>query len=240
MNTIISIPGRETQTISGLSLTKSQVIASFAGDIDLSGMDATETTSGDTTTIAFSNRTGTKGNDVTVNIENVNVSGDLVVNTRILIPGREAQVIPGIKMTGSQVIAAYATDLDLSSMELSEYDESSEHVVAFTTRTGTKGADINDIFNAIQSASNVTVSAGNVTAGPAPEAATTSAAPQPGTTIVIPGREDQFIPDMVLDAQMVKDSFSSEIDLSGYNVEETDQGNGRMEVRFTARTGTKG
>lgn len=243
MNTIISIPGREVQTIPGFTMTADDVISSFAGTIDLSSFAVSETTndSGDAV-ITFSTRTGTKGHDVNVTIENLNVSGDLVINaTRIEIPGREAQVIPNANMSASDVVAAFAGTLDLNQYESSEsYDESIK-VVRFSTRTGTKGSggqvDISEIFRALS---------GQVAtaAAPTPEVVVEEDEYTPvtlhNTRIIIPGREVQDLPGMVLDASQVRSSFSGSLDLSGYDVEENDLEDGTLEVRFTARTGTKG
>lgn len=246
-STTIIIPGREAQVISGLAMTAADVRAAYAGDIDLSNMNESTETSGEMTTITFANKTGTKGNDIIVN---VNVDGDIVVNnTRIEIPGREAQTIPGLVMTPADVRAAFAGDVDLTGMNVQEAVDGDTHVITFANRTGTKGQTnlLSAIFAAVQEAEaqqRATVDAEEdfvdeyfedadleVVADETPELTS--------TRIVIPGREDQFIPGIVLDAQMVKDSFSGEIDLSGYNVEEIENGS-TLEVRFSARTGTKG
>lgn len=241
MNTIISIPGREVQTIPGFTMTADDVISSFAGTIDLSSFAVSETTNdnGDAV-ITFSTRTGTKGHDVSVNIENLNVSGDLVINaTRIEIPGREAQVIPNANMSAGDVVAAFAGTLDLNQYESSESYDDGIKVVRFATRTGTKGSggqvDISDIFRALS---------GQVaTTAPTPEVVEEDEYPAVAlrnTRIIIPGREVQDLPGMVLDASQVRSSFSGSLDLSGYDVEENDLEDGTLEVRFTARTGTKG
>lgn len=258
-STTIIIPGRETQVINGLTLSKADVVASFAGDIDLGQMVATETKDGGNVTIAFANRTGTKGsNGVTINIDSLNIQadGDIVVNTRIEIPGREAQVIPGIVMAQADVRAAFAGEIDLGGMVCNECADGDTQVISFANRTGTKGqVDLLDlIFKAVQAQAAQNVAA------PAPAAPSNTYAVMQdededefeeddlsdeydvqllNTRIVIPGREAQIIQGIVLDAQMVKDSFSGEIDLSGYNVEEVDNGD-TLDVIFTARTGTKG
>ena len=236
-STTIIIPGRETQTIPGLVLTTADVIASFAGDIDLSQMTSSETTEGSNVTITFANRTGTKGSEVTVNIEQVNINGDVMVNsTRIEIPGREAQVIPGIVMNQAEVRAAFAGEIELAGMQCTESEEDGVAIISFANKTGTKGQV--DILNTILAAVAANAPAVEATAEDIEEDED-EFIEVVNTLISIPGREDQVIPGIVLDAQMVKDSFSGEIDLSGYNVEETENGN-TLEVRFTARTGTKG
>lgn len=255
VSTTIIIPGRETQTIPGLNLSKSDVIASFAGDIDLGQMTATETNEGGNVTIAFANKTGTKGSDVIVN-----VAGDVIINTRIEIPGREAQLIPGVVMTPVDVRAAFAGEIELGGMDCTEACEGTTNVISFANKTGTKGQTnvLAAIFEAVQAAQvaqagQITTEVG-YTAEPVEDLSDeddffdeededeyieTAAPALTNTRIVIPGREAQVIPGIVLDAQMVKDSFSGEIDLSGYNVEEIERGN-TLEVIFTARTGTKG
>lgn len=248
-STTIVIPGRETQVIPEIEMSKSDVIAAFAGDINLGNMTATETRDESGVTITFANKTGTKGNDVVINTEvlNVSVEGDVVVNnTRIEIPGREAQVIPGLVMTPSDVQAAFAGDVDLSGMTFSEEDLGDTHLISFANRTGTKGQTnlMQAIVAAVQQAQEESTALAQEEAPVAVAQEETSVAVEEtlelnSTRIVIPGREDQVIEDIVLDAQMVKDSFSGEIDLSGYNVEEVENGN-TLEVRFTARTGTKG
>lgn len=245
-STTIIIPGREAQVISGLAMTAADVRAAYAGDIDLSNMNESTETSGEMTTITFANKTGTKGNDIIVN---VNVDGDIVVNnTRIEIPGREAQTIPGLVMTPADVRAAFAGDVDLTGMNVQEAVDGDTQVITFANRTGTKGQTnlLSAIFAAVQEAetqqrATVDAEADNVEEYLANEYfEDTDETPElTSTRIVIPGREDQFIQGIVLDAQMVKDSFSGEIDLSGYNVEEIENGS-TLEVRFSARTGTKG
>ena len=257
-STTIVIPGRETQTIPGLVMTKSDVISAFAGDINLSGMDATETKEGDSVTITFANKTGTKGNDIIINAEvlNVNVEGDVVVNTRIEIPGRETLEIPGMVMTPSDVRAAFAGDVDLTGMTVNEETRDDFKVITFANKTGTKGTEtlMSVIMAAVEQATAEQATAGSdpfneVDSISATEAVSMVEAASimeeevdvalTSTRIIIPGREDQFIPGMLLDAQQVKDSFSGELDLSGYDVEEIESGS-TLEVRFTARTGTKG
>lgn len=242
-STTIIIPGRETQVINGLTLGKAEIIASFAGDIDLSGFVATETRDGSNVTVAFANRTGTKGNDIYVTGDlNLQVEGDVVINsTRIEIPGREAQVIPGLRMSQSDVRASFAGEIDLAAMNCSESTDGDTHVISFANRTGTKGTTnvLSAIFAAVEEAQ----------ATQAREAAEAELEEEydefeedetlVNTRVSIPGREDLVIRGMVLDAQMVKDSFSGDIDLSGYNVEEIENGN-TLDVVFTARTGTKG
>lgn len=248
MNTIITIPGRETQTVSGFSMSKEDVIASYAGTIDLSSLEANESTNdnGDTV-ITFSNRTGTKGQDVSVNIENLNVSGDLVVNaTRIEIPGRETSTIPNMNMSVQDVVSAFAGTMDLSRYESNESLEGDVKVVRFSTRTGTKGAgqiSIEDVFRTVVNAATTTAAPqvnSEADTVPQVDADEDVALELTNTRIVIPGRESQFIRGMVLDAQQVRNSFAGQIDLSNYDVEEIDQDDGTLEVRFTARTGTKG
>ena len=241
-STTIIIPGRETQTIPGLTLSKADVIASFAGDIDLSRMVATESRDDNGVTISFANKTGTKGSDVTVNIDNVNISGDVVVNTRIEIPGREAQIIPGLVMKPNDVRAAFAGEVDLGGMVCTESQERDCHVISFANRTGTKGqVNIMDvIFQAVQDAQTSRDESEDEF-----EDELTDFEDEDldvvvsNTRIFIPGREAQVIPGIVLDAQMVKNTFAGEIDLSGYNVEEVERGD-TLDVIFTARTGTKG
>ena len=253
-STTIVIPGRETQTIPGLVMTKSDVIAAYAGDIDLSNMVATEEEdSSGSVTITFANRTGTKGSDVNLHIESLtlNVEGDVAVNTRIEIPGREATVVPGIVMNKADVVSAFAGDLDLGSMTCTECVEGDTQVITFANRTGTKGQTnlLSAIFAAVQEQAAADQAAlvddeeedeffdeeddeyGYEDEDEVPALR--------NTLIAIPGREVQTVPGIVMDAQMVKDSFSGDIDLSGFTVEEIENGD-TLEVRFTARTGTKG
>ena len=246
-STTIVIPGRETQTIPGLVMTKSDVIAAYAGDIDLSNMVATEETSETGgTTITFANKTGTKGSDIIVSGDlNVSVQGDVVVNnTRIVIPGREAQVIPGLAMSKADVIAAYAGDMDLSGMNCEESFEGDTTVITFSNKTGTKGQTnlLDAIFAAVAEQSNQASVESTEDAEDEDfedEDEDEDEVVLRNTLIMIPGREAQRVPGIVMDAQLVKDSFSGDIDLSGYDVEEVDNGD-TLEVRFTARTGTKG
>ena len=239
-STTIIIPGRETQTIPGLTLSKADVIASFAGDIDLSRMVATESREGEGVVISFANKTGTKGSDVTVNIDNVNISGNVIVNTRIEIPGREAQIIPGLVMTQDDVRAAFAGEVDLAGMNCTESQERDCHVISFANRTGTKGQTniMSAIFQAVQDAQANQGATVEDYEEEYPEEEEEEVVLS-NTRIYIPGREVQLIPGIVLDAQMVKNTFAGEIDLSGYNVEEIDRGD-TLDVVFTARTGTKG
>ena len=228
-STTIIIPGRETQVIPGLELTKENVIASFAGEIDLSGMTSTESRDEDGVTITFANRTGTKGTDITINI-----AGDVnIVGTRIEIPGRETQTIPGVSMGRAEVIAAFAGDLDLGTMNCEESLEDDYQVITFSNRTGTKGAV--NIGDAIAAALR-----GTEEVEPEDfEDEEDDYIELSNTRISIPGRETQTIPGIVLDAQMVRESFSGDIDLSGYAVEEVEDGD-TLVVTFSARTGTKG
>lgn len=239
MNTTIIIPGRETQTIPGLVMTKQAVVASFAGTVDLSGMESSETREGDDVTFTFKNRTGTKGSGMSVNIENlnVNVDGDLVVNsTRIEVPGREAQVLDGYVMSADEVISAFAGSVNLSGMDHTEEDVDGVRVVSFKNRTGTKGStvNINDIFAALQGSQNEAIASSDEI-----EEEEEDEVELANTRITIPGRQDQVITGMVMDSQIIKESFAGTIDLSGYDVEETENGD-TLEVRFSARTGTKG
>lgn len=246
-STTIVIPGRETQTIQGLVMTKSDVIAAYAGDIDLSNMVATEETTATGTVITFANKTGTKGNDIYVSGDlNLSVDGDVVVNnTRIVIPGREAQDIPGLRMTQQDVRAAFAGEIELSGMNCSECVEGDTAVITFSNKTGTKGQTnlLNAIFAAAaeQSSTSQALVEDDVEGDGFDEyyEEDEEVVELRNTLIVIPGREAQRVPGIVMDAQMVKDSFSGDIDLSGYNVEEIENGD-TLEVRFTARTGTKG
>lgn len=243
VSTTIVIPGRETQTIPGLTLSKSDVIASFAGDIDLSQMVATESREEGNVTISFANRTGTKGADVYVSGDlNIQVEGDLVINsTRIDIPGRESQTIPGMVLGRSDVISAFASELDLAGMDCNECDEGEVRVFSFANRTGTKGqVNLIDAIMAAVNASNAQQQVEDFS----PEDLEEELDDEDeellvNTNIEIPGREAQLIRGIVLDAQMVKDSFSGEIDLSGYDVEEVERGD-TLHVIFKARTGTKG
>jgi hypothetical protein len=245
-STTIIIPGRETQTIPGVILTKADVIASFAGDINLSSMESSETKNGDSVTITFSNRTGTKGNDIYVAGDLV-LNGDVTINsTRIEIPGREAQVIPGV-MSKNDILAAFSGTVDLGSMECNDSVSGDTQVFTFSNRTGTKGNV--DSFKAIM---DLIQAAAAQASAPAVEEEEEDEFEEEGfeededdfvelknTKITIPGRETIVLKDLVMDATMVKNSFSGQIDLSGYNVEEIEQGD-TLEVRFTARTGTKG
>lgn len=285
MSTIITIPGRETQTIPGLNLTTSDVVASFAGDIDLGQMSATEETSGDDVVITFANRTGTKGSDITIN-----VAGDIILNTRIDIPGRESQTIPGVVMTQDEVRAAFAGTVNLGSMNCAECAEGDTQILTFSNRTGTKGqidilqelfrqlsADTPEVEEEVEVvntmisvpgqpdrevrgmvlSSDMVLDAINsedlsddytveetvmgdtlhiVVMNDYEEDEVEELA---DTLIVIPGRDNQFVKGMVLDASMVRDSFAGSVDLSGYNVEEIESGS-TLQVVFTARTGVKG
>lgn len=241
-STIIVIPGREDQTIPGLVMNAADIRSAFAGDIDLSSMtDSTNELNG-VTTVTFANRTGTKGNDIYIAGDlNLSVEGDVIINnTRIEIPGREAQVIPGLVMASAEVRAAFASDIDLSGLECAECVEGDTAVITFSNRTGTKGQTdlLAAIFAAVESR-QLAVDAEEEAEEEEEHYEEEEYEDLTSTRIVIPGREDQFIQGIVLDAQMVKDSFSGEIDLSGYDVEEIEYGN-VLEVRFTARTGTKG
>lgn len=242
-STTIVIPGRETQTIPGLVMTKSDVIAAYAGDIDLSNMVATEETAETGgTTITFANKTGTKGNDIYVSGDlNLSVEGDVVVNnTRIVIPGREAQIIPGLAMSKSDVVAAYAGDMDLSGMNCAECVEGDTAVITFSNKTGTKGqTNLLDAIFAAVAEQSAQASVETPEEDDEDFEDDEDEVVLRNTLIMIPGREAQRVPGIVMDAQLVKDSFSGDIDLSGYDVEEVDNGD-TLEVRFTARTGTKG
>lgn len=260
MSTTIIIPGRETQTIPGMVMTASEVIASYSGTIDLSGMTHTEERTGDGITITFANRTGTKGSGVNVESLTINVEGDVIVNTRIEMPGREAVTLPGQVLDAGQVIAAYTGTVDLSGYNHAEEVEGDTQVIRFTNRTGTKGqTNLLDVITqalAAQAVTGTTSESSNtsidLSKGFAAEPAYVESVEDDfvadyddepeelvNTRILIPGREAQFIPGMVMDATMVRDSFSGTIDLSGYTVEEVEDGD-TLEVRFTARTGTKG
>lgn len=164
MSTVIIIPGRETQTIPGLTLTTADVVASFAGDINLSSMDSTESEVDGVTTVAFSNRTGTKGNtdlleamfaefalqqntpEVTpeVEVEEEEEFDEFdepeVINTLIVIPGREDQLVRGIVLDSQMVRESFSGDIDLSSYDVEETELGDTLQVAFQARTGTKGA----------------------------------------------------------------------------------------------------
>ena len=256
-NTTIIIPGREAQVINGLVMSPADVVAAYAGDISLSGMTNSTSTSADgSITITFANKTGTKGNTLNVETLNIQVDGDLVINTRIVIPGREAIVLQDVVLQPADVIAAFAGDINLSGMDYASSVERNDQVITFSNKTGTKGTV--DMMAALLAAIQASPSAqAQLNAAVAPTAATLAAEwPEDdfedeeeedeeeivqlrNTRIVIPGREDQLINGIVLDAQMVKDSFSGELDLSGYDVSETEFG-ATLEVRFSARTGTKG
>lgn len=256
-NTTIIIPGREAQVINGLVMSPADVVAAYAGDISLSGMTNSTSTSADgSITITFANKTGTKGNTLNVETLNIQVDGDLVINTRIVIPGREAIVLQDVVLQPADVIAAFAGDINLSGMDYASSVERNDQVITFSNKTGTKGTV--DMMAALLAAIQASPSAqAQLSAAVAPTAATLAAEwPEDdfedeeeedeeefvqlrNTRIVIPGREDQLINGIVLDAQMVKDSFSGELDLSGYDVSETEFG-ATLEVRFSARTGTKG
>lgn len=259
-NTTIIIPGREAQVINGLVMSPADVVAAYAGDISLSGMTNSTSTSADgSITITFANKTGTKGNTLNVETLNIQVDGDLVINTRIVIPGREAIVLQDVVLQPADVIAAFAGDINLSGMDYASSVERNDQVITFSNKTGTKGTV--DMMAALLAAIQASPSAqAQLSAAVAPTAATLAAEwPEEeeeeeeffeeeieeeivqlrNTRIVIPGREDQLINGIVLDAQMVKDSFSGELDLSGYDVSETEFG-ATLEVRFSARTGTKG
>lgn len=248
-STTIIIPGRVAQTIPDVVLSKEAVIASFAGDVDLSGMAATETREGSSVTIEFANRTGTKGNDLYVSGDlNISVEGDVVLNsTKILIPGRVAQTIPNVAMTASDVRAAFAGGIDLTQMDFQESIEGSTRVISFSNRTGTKGQVnvLDAIFEAVRNAQAQQEEEEFPEEFPEDdfeedeEDEAEEAVELRNTRIVIPGRVAQVINNVVLDAQLVKNSFSGTIDLSGFNVEEIEDGD-TLEVRFTARTGTKG
>lgn len=232
-STTIIIPGRETQTINGLKLSKADVIASFAGDIDLSSMESSETSNGDAVTITFRNRTGTKGSDI-----NIAVSGDLVINnTRVIIPGREAQTISGIALSIDDVVSAFAGDVDLSRLDSRESVDGDTRTITFSNRTGTKGQ-----VNIIEAIARAVADAAPVEDEEDDdfyEEGEDDDVELVNTRIIIPGRETQTIMGMVLDSTQVKESFQGDIDLSSYDVSETEIGN-TLEVRFTARTGTKG
>ncbi|CAL9988555.1 hypothetical protein VPHD69_0307 [Vibrio phage D69] len=255
-STTIVIPGRETQTIPGLVMTKSDVIAAYAGDIDLSNLVATEESdSSGATTITFANKTGTKGNDIYVSGDlNLSVDGDVNINnTRIVIPGREAQTIPGIVMGQADVRAAFAGEIELGGMDCVECVEGDTAVITFANKTGTKGQTnlLSAIFAAVEEQTRQEQASVDVAADEDEFEDEDDFLEDEGdfgneervvlrnTLISIPGREAQTVPGIVMDAQMVKDSFAGDIDLSGYNVEETEVGD-TLEVRFSARTGTKG
>lgn len=258
MSTTIIIPGRETQVISGVTMSASDVIAAYSGTIDLSGMTSSEERTGDGITITFANRTGTKGNGLSAENITINVEGDVIVNTRIEMPGREAVVIPGQVLDAGEVIAAYTGTIDLSGYNHSEEHDGDTQVIRFANRTGTKGTtNLVDVIaqalatQAAQASQNTTPSVDlskGFVAAPAYEESVDDDFVDDyeeefeelvNTRIFIPGREAQFIPGMVMDATMVRDSFSGTLDLSGYTVEEVEVGD-TLEVRFTARTGTKG
>lgn len=246
-STTIIIPGRETQVIPGIVLTKSAVIASFAGDIDLGSMESSEVVDGNDVTITFSNRTGTKGSDI-------HVAGDLVINgdvsitaTKIIIPGREAQTIPGASLSKQDVVSAFVGTVDLNSMECETALEDGVKVFTFSNRTGTKG-QVNvlaEMMKLLQQASAGTAVVEDEEDYEDEEDDFEADEYEDddqqlvNTRIIIPGRETVNIAGLVMDATMVKNSFSGTIDLSSYNVEEIEDGD-TLEVRFTARTGTKG
>lgn len=217
--TTIIIPGREAQTIPGMALGVDDVVAAFAGQIDLKNYESSVATEDTGPVITFSNRTGTKGNDLfdvlsqalasTATVEEEPAAPAGPTGTKILIPGREAQVIPGMLMDAEQVKGAYAGQIDLSAYNVDVSVDGDFQVVTFTNRTGTKGAVLDD------------------------------SAALKHTKIVIPGREAQVISNMVLDASGVKAAYAGQIDLSAYNVEETEDGD-TLVVTFSNRTGTKG
>ena len=248
-STTIIIPGRATQTIAGLVMTKSDVISAYAGDIDLSGMISTEEKEGDSVTITFANRTGTKGSDIVINGDvNINVGDVTVNNTRIEIPGREAMNIQGLVMKKEDVISAYAGDIDLGGMSCSEEEIDGTMVFSFANRTGTKGQQ--DIIQVIIDAVNKAQRDQEIAAQEDEDEDEDEDEffddedeedyeEVVNTLIRIPGREAQVINGMVLDAEQVRASFSGDIDLSSYSVTEEEFGD-TMEITFQARTGTKG
>lgn len=215
--TTIIIPGREAQTIPGMELGVDDVVAAFAGQIDLRNYESSVATEETGPVITFSNRTGTKGNDLFDVLSQALASTAVEepaapagpTGTKILIPGREAQTIPGMLMDAEQVKAAYQGQIDLSAYNVDVQVDGEFQVVTFTNRTGTKGAVLDD------------------------------SAALKHTKIVIPGREAQVISNMVLDASGVKAAYAGQIDLSAYNVEETEDGE-TLVVTFSNRTGTKG
>jgi len=235
MTTRIQIPGREDQVLPGMTLTEDQVVASFAGTVDLSSYESSTSTVNGETVISFTNRTGTKGSgdaDAFLSMVLSQIAGASpevtsvdftkeeaepeeveLVNTLIKIPGREAQTIPGMVMDTAQVRAAFSGSVDLSSYDSSETEEGDTLVIEFTNRTGTKGAgDIN-----INVAGNVVVN----------------------TRINIPGREAQTFPGMVMDIDDVKAAFTGVVDLNDYEASSLDEGDTRV-ISFANRTGTKG
>jgi L-amino acid N-acyltransferase YncA len=123
-NTIVNIPGRESQTLTGMVLSEKEVRDAYAGVIDLGSYVATTTKSGDDTIITFANRTGTKGADTIVNI-----------------PGRESQTLTGMVLSEKDVRDAYAGVIDLGSYVATTTTSGGNTVITFANRTGTKGAD---------------------------------------------------------------------------------------------------
>lgn len=60
-------------------------------------------------------------------------------STTVIVPGRSnISGIPGVK-TEAEIRAMYGSELNLSSLQATEYDEGSVHFVEFKPRTGTKG-----------------------------------------------------------------------------------------------------
>ena len=162
MNTEIRIPGKEVQTLEGMTMSVTDVISAYSGRIDLSAYEATSTVVGDTTVIEFKNRTGTKGNarmDALFNVisqalldasvddteedeeedEEYEEDDVEVSNTEIRIPGREVQVIRGMVLSSAQVISNYSGRIDLNAFTSNTYVSGDTQVVEFTQRSGTKG-----------------------------------------------------------------------------------------------------